>query len=142
MLAEEEVKEETLEEFVKFLNNLEEKKVLKFLNSLLKNFDEILEVTLTWMNIPENKNMIQNFFLILGFLRGVEFEKLNKISQALAHSINKAYEELGNEKKIGIIGILRAINDPDINRSIRIILAILKGMGEKLKKLDNNSIEQ
>jgi len=40
---------------------------------------------------------------------------------------------LGKEKKIGIIGILRAINDPDINRSIRVILAILKGMGEELK---------
>jgi|GEM_PF-685555 uncharacterized protein YjgD (DUF1641 family) len=137
MFVEEEIKEETLEEFVKLLNNLEEKKVLKLLNSLLEKSDEISEVILTWVNRPENTNMIQNFFLILGFLRNVEFEKLNKISQALSHGINKAYEELKNEKKIGIIGLLKAINDPDINRSIRIILAILKGMGEELRK--NNS---
>jgi uncharacterized protein YjgD (DUF1641 family) len=133
MFTQEEIKGETLEELAKLLNNLEEKKILKFLNSFLEKSDEMLEVILTWMNRPENTNMIKNFFLIFGFLKNVEFEKLNKIAKALAHGINKAYDELGKEKKIGIIGILRAINDPDINRSIRVILAILKGMGEELK---------
>ena len=47
MFTQEEIKGETLEELAKLLNNLEEKKVLKFLNSFLEKSDEILEVILT-----------------------------------------------------------------------------------------------
>jgi len=134
MLKEEEISEESLNEIIKLLKNLQNKNAIKFLNSFLEKSDEILDAFLSWINRPENTNIVQNLLLVVGFSKNVEFEKFKKIIKALAYGINKGYEEIEKENKIGVVGLLRALRDPDINRSIRLILSILKSMGEKLKE--------
>jgi len=134
MLKEEEISEESLNEIIKLLKNLQNKNAIKFLNSFLEKSDEILDAFLSWINRPENTNIVQNLLLVVGFSKNVEFEKFKKILKALAYGINKGYEEIEKENKIGVVGLLRALRDPDINRSIRLILSILKSMGEKLKE--------
>ncbi|MFP3190801.1 MAG: DUF1641 domain-containing protein [Thermoproteota archaeon] len=134
MLKEEEISDESLNEIIKLLKNLQNKNAIKFLNSFLEKSDEILDAFLSWINRPENTNIVQNLLLVVGFSKNVEFEKFKKILKALAYGINKGYEEIEKENKIGVVGLLRALRDPDINRSIRLILSILKSMGEKLKE--------
>ncbi len=133
MQAEEEINEEVLKQLVDLINNLEKKNVLKLLNSIVEKSDELIESLTTWLLKPDNINAIKNLLLIVGFSKNVEFDKLQKLTFALSKGINKGVEEMKKEKKLGLISIIRMINDPDINRSIRVILAILKGMGEALK---------
>ncbi len=133
MQAEEEINEEVLKQLVNLINNLEKKNVLKLLNSIVEKSDELIESLTTWLLKPDNINAIKNLLLIVGFSKNVEFDKLQKLTFALSKGINKGVEEMKKEKKLGLISIIRMINDPDINRSIRVILAILKGMGEALK---------
>jgi len=133
MQAEEEINEEVLKQLVDLINNFEKKNVLKLLNSIVEKSDELIESLTTWLLKPDNINAIKNLLLIVGFSKNVEFDKLQKLTFALSKGINKGVEEMKKEKKLGLISIIRMINDPDINRSIRVILAILKGMGEALK---------
>jgi uncharacterized protein YjgD (DUF1641 family) len=133
MQAEEEINEEVLKQLVNLINNLEKKNVLKLLNSIVEKSDELIESLTTWLLKPDNINAIKNLLLIVGFSKNVEFDKLQKLTFALSKGINKGVEEMKKEKKLGLISIIRMINDPDINRSIRVILAVLKGMGEALK---------
>jgi len=133
MQAEEEINEEVLKQLVDLINNFEKKNVLKLLNSIVEKSDELIESLTTWLLKPDNINAIKNLLLIVGFSKNMEFDKLQKLTFALSKGINKGVEEMKKEKKLGLISIIRMINDPDINRSIRVILAILKGMGEALK---------
>lgn len=45
----------------------------------------------------------------------------------------EAYEQTAVEtKKIGLFDLLKALNDPDVNRAIRFFLSALKAIGQRL----------
>lgn len=53
----------------------------------------------------------------------------------LAGSLTKSVQNYDAEAKLGIVGLLRALNDPDMQRSVNFLVGILKNLGMELKKM-------
>lgn len=53
----------------------------------------------------------------------------------LARSLTTSVQNYDAEARLGAIGLLRALNDPDVQRSVNFLVGILKNFGMDLKKL-------
>lgn len=53
----------------------------------------------------------------------------------LARSLTTSVQNYDSEAKLGVIGLLRALNDPDVQRSTNFLVGILKNFGTELKKI-------
>jgi len=58
-----------------------------------------------------------------------------KLVGLLAGSLSTSVENYDAEARLGAIGLLRALNDPDVQRSVNFLVGILKNFGMELKKL-------
>ncbi|WP_339232703.1 DUF1641 domain-containing protein [Geobacillus sp. FSL W8-0032] len=78
-------------------------------------------------------SLINHLFSIAGLAASLDPEKTAKLLGQLAAGVMDAYEQTEAEtKKIGLLDLLRALNDPDTNRAIRFGLSALKAIGQQL----------
>lgn len=125
--------DENLKDLFRLIKVLREKGIMDLIISIAENYEDLFEIIAHWLSKPSNLNAAKNLALIYGFSKRVDSEKFREVIFALAKGIEKGYEEAKKEEKIGLVGLLRLLNDKDFNRGLRAFLGVLKGMGEYLK---------
>jgi uncharacterized protein YjgD (DUF1641 family) len=53
----------------------------------------------------------------------------------LARSLTHSVQNYDAEARLGVVGLLRALNDPDVQRSVNFLVGVLKNFGTELKKV-------
>ncbi|MFP3380752.1 DUF1641 domain-containing protein, partial [Bacillus sp. SIMBA_069] len=69
-----------------------------------------------------------------GGLAELEPEMTQKLMKGVSKGLQKADEGLHSGQKVGIMDLMKALSDPDINRAIGFGINLLKGVGEGLKE--------
>ncbi|ADU92960.1 DUF1641 domain-containing protein [Geobacillus sp. Y412MC52] len=126
--------EEAVRELLEFIEQLHESGLLEAANALLKAREDVAKIVVGQLNQKPVTTMINHAFAIAGLAASLDPEKTAKLLEHIAAGALEAYEQNSAEtKKIGLFDLLKALNDPDINRAIRFFLSALKAIGQRFR---------
>ncbi len=147
-LSEEEQKKQSLESLLSevaenkdslldtlyLLQELHNSGILEAINSLVKTKEEVAKIAVGQMTREPVTNMINNAMAAGGVLTELDPEMTKKLMGSVKKGLEKAEQGLQSNSKVGILDLMKALKDPDLNRAIGFGLNLLKGIGEGLKK--------
>jgi uncharacterized protein YjgD (DUF1641 family) len=146
-LTEEQKKEQTLDslltevvqtkdslvETLDLLQELHNSGILDAINSLVKTKEEVAKIAVGQMTREPVTNMINNAMAAGGVLTQMDPEMTKKLMGSVAKGLERAEQGLQSNSTTGMLDIMKALKDPDMNRAITFGLNLLKGIGEELK---------
>ncbi|SFA50346.1 Uncharacterized conserved protein YjgD, DUF1641 family [Parageobacillus thermantarcticus] len=126
-------KEEAVTELLSIMEELHNSGILEALNAMLKSREDILKIVIGQANRKPVTTVINHVIGIAQLLANLDPQLTAKLLESTASGVTEAYKNAKEtEKKIGIFDLLKALNDPDINRAIRFFLSALKEIGKRL----------
>lgn len=141
-IPEEVVHEENLDEVIKavgdnkdailkgieLLEALEKNGLLDMLNALIKHKEDALENVMSQLNKPEYSSVIENVIKLSMFAGKLNVNEIGHFIDRINQGLEEA-QTAQNMEKTSYTGLLKALKDPEINRSVTILLQFLRGMG-------------
>ena len=124
---------DSLVETLDLLQELHNSGILDGINSLVKTKEEVAKIAVGQMTREPVTNMINNAMAAGGVLTQMDPEMTKKLMGSVAKGLEKAEQGLQSNSTTGILDIMKALKDPDMNRAITFGLNLLKGIGEELK---------
>ncbi|MED4877638.1 DUF1641 domain-containing protein [Anoxybacillus geothermalis] len=125
--------EEAVRELLDVIEQLHESGLLEAASALLKSREKVAKIVVGQLNQKPVTTMINHAFALAGLASSLDPEKTAKLLEHIAEGAMEAYEQTAVEtKKIGLFDLLKALNDPDVNRAIRFFLSVLKAIGQRL----------
>lgn len=124
---------DSLLDTLQLLQELHNSGILEAMNSLVKAKEQVAKVAVGQMTREPVTNLINNAMAAGGALTTLDPEMTKKLMNGVAKGLEKADQGLQSNSKVGILDLLKVLNDPDINRAIGFGLNLLKGVGEGLK---------
>ena len=107
--------------------------ILDGINSLVKTKEEVAKIAVGQMTREPVTNMVNNAMAAGGVLTQMDPEMTKKLMGSVAKGLERAEQGLQSNSTTGILDIMKALKDPDMNRAITFGLNLLKGIGEELK---------
>jgi uncharacterized protein YjgD (DUF1641 family) len=126
--------DEALNQILAIVGELNEMGVLEAANSMLQAKDEIAKVALDQVAREPVTNMINNLMGVAGALTSLDPETTTKLANSLTSGLDEGNKHLESNKKVGVLDLMKVLNDPDINRAVGFGIHFLKGMGKGLKE--------
>lgn len=124
--------QQSLNKILELTAELDKAGVLDALNAMIKAKDEIAGIAVHQASREPMTNMLNNAMNMAGILTAIDPEVTAKLKNGIASGIHEAELYGGTEEKVSIFQLMKALNDPDINRSIKFGMDFLKGMGKGL----------
>jgi uncharacterized protein YjgD (DUF1641 family) len=125
---------DSLLETLNLLQELHDSGIMEALGSLLKSKEKAAQIAVGQLTREPVTNMINNAMAAGGILTELNPVTTSKLAKSLLSGLKKAEQGLKDDSKIGIFDLMKAIKDPDINRTLGFGFNLLKGMGEGLKE--------
>jgi uncharacterized protein YjgD (DUF1641 family) len=123
-----------LNKMIDILSELNENGILEAVHSMLLAKEKIAAIALGQITREPVTNLINNVMGAAGALTSLDPETTKKLINGLTTGIAEANQHLIKPKKVGVLDLLKILNDPDINRAIGFSLQFLKGLGKGLKE--------
>ncbi|KOR80981.1 hypothetical protein AM232_22995 [Bacillus sp. FJAT-21352] len=147
-ITEEEIKQQKLEELkmlitdnedalnnmFKIVNELNDSGVFEAATSMLQGKEQIAKIALQQITRQPVTNLINTLMGATGALMNADAAQSTKLLNSALAGIDEGNKFLQADKKIGVLELMKTLNDPDINRAIGFGVHFLKGMGKELKE--------
>ena len=124
---------DSLVETLDLLQELHNSGILDGINSLVKTKEKVAKIAVGQMTREPVTNMINNAMAAGGVLTQMDPEMTKKLMGSVAKGLERAEQGLQSNSTTGILDMMKALKDPDMNRAITFGLNLLKGIGEELK---------
>ena len=124
--------EEALQKTMAVVRELHDSGILEAAQSMLKAKESIAEVALGQVGRKEMTSLINNAMAAAGVLTAIDPEQTKKLLAGVAIGLEDAKEK--SNQKVGVMNLVKALKDPDINRAVNFGLHFLKGIGKGLKE--------
>lgn len=134
LLSEVAQNKDSLLDTLHLLNELHRSGILEAMNSLVKAKEEVAKIAVGQMTREPVTNLINNAMAAGGALTTLDPEMTKKLMGGVAKGLETAGQGLQTDSKVGILDLLKALNDPDVNRAIGFGMNLLKGIGQGLKE--------
>jgi len=125
---------DSLQETLLLLKELHESGLLEALTDLLKAKEKVAKIAVDQATREPVTNLINNAMAAGGALTNLDPKTTEKLMAGVASGIQKAEQGLQEDSKVKMFDLVRALNDPDINRAIGFGMNLLRGVGEGLKE--------
>ncbi|MFB6799634.1 DUF1641 domain-containing protein [Peribacillus butanolivorans] len=126
--------EDVLNNMFKILGELNESGVLEAANSMLQGKEQIAKIALQQVTRQPVTNLINTLMGATGALMNADAAQSTKLLNSALAGVDEANKFLQTDKKIGVMNLMKTLNDQDINRAIGFGIHFLKGMGKELKE--------
>jgi uncharacterized protein YjgD (DUF1641 family) len=114
-------------EALDLLQGLHDRGVLPLFIGLLRAGDEVLAVLVNELNKPDSVRAIRNLVGLTEALGALDAEKL----RPLVSGINSGLaEQQAQPQKTGLLGLWQAMQNPEVNAGLTMVLNMLKGIGK------------
>ena len=147
-ITEEEIKQQKLEELktlitdnedalnnmFKIVNELNDSGVFEAATSMLQGKEQIAKIALQQITRQPVTNLINTLMGATGALMNADAAQSTKLLNSALAGIDEGNKFLQADKKIGVLELMKTLNDPDINKAIGFGVHFLKGMGKELKE--------
>lgn len=121
---------DTILKGISLLHTLDESGMLDMTDALIKQRKAAMENIFSELNRPQYTGVLENMSKLVFLLGDLDVEKLSEFTK----KINQGMVEtsISNpDEKASVMGLMKALKDPEINRSITMILQFLRGMGRE-----------
>ena len=130
-----------LEEFLDIMAKLKESGLLDMMKAMVERYEDLM----TYM--AQDRRLFKAMVLFEGAMNGLEdadAAKLKYASMGLTQCSTKALEEVMDKgvEPVGLMGLLKALRDPDVMYGLGLLLAMAKSVGkcfrenmEKMKQM-------
>jgi uncharacterized protein YjgD (DUF1641 family) len=125
--------EEALNKIMGIVGELNDMGVFEAADAMLQAKEKIAKIALGQINREPLTNMINNLMSAAGVLTSIDPELTKKLADSVAAGMDEGSKHLQSNKKIGLFDLVKALNDPDINRAIGFSFHFMKGLGKGLK---------
>lgn len=125
--------EEALNKMLDIVGELHDIGVLEAANAMLQAKEKIAKIALGQVTREPVTNLINNLMGAAGALTNLDPELTKKLVSSVTTGMDAGSKHLQSNKKIGVLDLLKVLNDPDINRAVGFGIHFLKGMGKGLK---------
>jgi len=125
---------DSLVDTLQLLQELHDSGILEAAVSLVKTKEKVAKIAVGQMTREPVTNLINNAMAAGGALTTIDPEMTKKLMDSVVNGLEKAGQGLHTNSKVGILDLLKVLNDPDINRALGFGINLLKGIGEGLKK--------
>lgn len=126
--------EDALNHMFKIVNELNGAGVFEAATSMLQGKEQIAKIALEQVTRQPVTNLINTVMGATGALMKADAGQSTKLLSSALAGIDEGNKFLQSEKKIGVLDLMKSLNDPDINRAIGFGVHFLKGMGKELKE--------
>ncbi|MFJ7745177.1 DUF1641 domain-containing protein [Peribacillus sp. NPDC097295] len=125
--------EDVLNSLFDILGDLNDSGVLDAANSMLKGKEKIAKVALGQVTREPVTKLINTLMGATGALMKADADQVTKLLTSALAGMDEGSKFIETDKKIGVMSLVKVLNDPDINRAIGFGVHFLKGMGKELK---------
>ena len=115
-------------EFLEILRGLEERGYLRFASDVLRSEDRVVRVLTERIDPTELRRTIQGLRTLFAALGDVDREVAERLSNRLAPALEEALKGEA-APPVGFLEVVNALNDPEVNRGVRMVLGFLRGIG-------------
>lgn len=117
-------------EGIDLIVSLHESGALEMLNALVKQKDEALKNVVEQANKPTYASIIENMSDLFMLIGELPVDDLNHFIEKFNHGLKEARLS-ENKVDTSLMDLLKALKDPEVNRSVSMLLGFLQGMGRK-----------
>lgn len=121
-----------LQQILEITGELHDIGVIDGLQAMIKAKEEIAKIAVDQTSREPITNLINHAINASAMISAISPDTTEKLSNSVKSGLETAEAEMINSNKVGIIDLMKAINDPDINRAMKFGLSFLKGMGKEL----------
>lgn len=125
-----------IEETLRLLQGLHERGLLAMLIGAIEQLDQVTEVVVTLLNRPEYVHSLQNGLALLSLLGRLDPHALTALAEAANGAAQAAAAQLEEEHTLGVIGLMRLLRQPEVNRGLQLLLGIVQELGTVPSKGD------
>lgn len=115
---------------IDLLATINDSGALDAINALVKHKQDALENIVEEINKPQYASTLENLSELFFFFGHLKMDELAYFMEKLNHGMEEAHEVTGDERT-SYMGIIKSLKDPEINRSITMLLSFLRGMGRE-----------
>jgi len=115
---------------IDLLEALNQSGTLDMVNAFVKHREDALEYVMRELNKPQYSSILENLTNLLLLLGDMNMEDLQTFAGRLNHGVREAAASEAMEKT-SYMDLIKALKDPEINRSITMLLQFLRGMGKE-----------
>ncbi|MFT9849742.1 helical membrane plugin domain-containing protein [Aneurinibacillus sp. REN35] len=123
---------EALQETLRIIQLLHESGALEVIGGLIESREKVMEIGVSQLSKPTMTRGVNNVMGAVGMLGELEPDTVKKVFEGIVNGMQHSAEEVRAGKKTGMMDLMKAYKDPDINRAMTVMLGFLKGMGQKL----------
>ncbi|AOK89177.1 DUF1641 domain-containing protein [Paenibacillus polymyxa] len=121
-----------LQKTLEIVRELHDSGLLEAAQSMLKAKESIAKIAVGQATRKPVTNIINNLMGAAGMLSEVDPELMKKLANSVTHGLNEADKHLKQNKKTRLRDLMKAMNDPDVNRAMGFGIHFLKGVGKSL----------
>ncbi|ALS78658.1 MULTISPECIES: DUF1641 domain-containing protein [Planococcus] len=125
---------QALNKLLAITGDLDDAGVLDAVVAMVKAKEGISEVVMGQATRVPVTNLINNMMGAAAALTAIEPASTEKLASSVVNGLKEAESQNHNGKKLGVLQMVKAFRDPDINRAIKFGLNFLKGMGKGLDR--------
>ncbi|SFB35089.1 Uncharacterized conserved protein YjgD, DUF1641 family [Lentibacillus halodurans] len=115
---------------IDFLETLNKSGTLDMVDALIKHREDALENVMREINKPQYAATLENLPKLLILIGELNVEDMERFAERLNHGVKEAAAAEVSEHT-SYMGLIKALKDPEINRSVTMLLQFLRGMGKE-----------
>lgn len=119
---------ESLASLAEVVRLLDERGFLRFAADLLREEDRVVEVLVDRVPAKSVRAAWRAAAVLVATMRAVEPATAERIARSLPLGLEEAARS-ADGPMVGLFDVLHALNDPDVNRGVRMLLGGLRGLG-------------
>ncbi|WP_099157874.1 DUF1641 domain-containing protein [Virgibacillus ndiopensis] len=101
---------------------------LDMMNAFVKHKEDALENIMQELNKPQYSATLENLSKLFLYLGELEMNELHYFTEKLNRGMEEA-RQADSSSKTSYMNLIKSLKDPEINRSITMLLKFLRGMG-------------
>lgn len=125
---------EAISSAIDIMGQLQKSGILDIIQGFLHSKEKVASIAIDQVNQPNMHNIIRNGFNTVDFLGSLDPHQMNIMMSAVTKGLDESAEVMKRNEKASVLGLLKALRDPDINLAINSMLGFLKGMGREMGK--------
>ncbi|PSL36192.1 uncharacterized protein YjgD (DUF1641 family) [Planomicrobium soli] len=124
--------DQALNKILEITGELNDAGILDAVRAMVKARENLTGIAVHQASREPVTNLINNAMKAAAVVTTIDPNTTGRVMDSVKSGLDEAELHRDTPKKVGIFGLVKALRDPDVNRSIRFGINFLKGMGREL----------
>ncbi|WP_085520490.1 DUF1641 domain-containing protein [Tuberibacillus sp. Marseille-P3662] len=119
-------------ECLELLHHLHERGILELLNGMFGQGDRVMGIAAREFNKPGISHSLDHMMNMAQMLGEIDVHQFKGLATNINEGMSNAAKHLEAGEKVSMFDLVKALKDPEINRTVTALLSFLKGAGKEV----------